>query len=155
MLTSVVEVLGWTGALASFTAYLLFSLNRIPNGHALQAAFLLGGLCMALNGFYHSAWPSAITNLAWCTIAALTLIRLVRSRPFVPAPPQDYPHHPLPLPTADTTPPACSQAITDNDGAGMEVVVHTPHPGTDIPAGGTPKGGTAVSCAGGSARPQA
>ncbi|WP_427008575.1 hypothetical protein [Pseudarthrobacter sp. H2] len=109
MLNNVVEVLGWIGALASFAAYLLFSLNRIPNGYALQAAFLGGGLCMAINGIYHDAWPSAITNLAWCSIAALTLIRLARSRPVTPGQRQEYPHTPLPLPTADTPLCACSQ----------------------------------------------
>ncbi len=118
MLNNVVEALGWIGALTSFAAYLLFSLNRISNGYVLQAAFLGGGIFMAINGIYHDAWPSAITNLAWCSIASLALVRLARRVPVTLAQPQEYPHDLLLLPTADTPLCTCTQKnYEDMDGA--------------------------------------
>ena len=118
MLNDVVEALGWIGAFASFAAYLLFSLNRISNGYVLQAAFLGGGIFMAINGIYHDAWPSAITNVAWCSIASLTLIRLARRVPVAPAQPQEHPHDLLQLPIVETALCACTLANSeDMDGA--------------------------------------
>ncbi len=120
MLRNVVEVLGWIGALASFAAYVLFSLNRISNGYVLQAAFLGGAIFMALNGIYHEAWPSAITNLAWCSIASLTIIRLARRVPASPAEPQEYPYNPLLLPTAETGLCSCTCTTYEDVDAAQE-----------------------------------
>ncbi len=76
MLGAAIEVFGWLGALTVAAAYLLFSIHRIPNGYLFQAANLAGAGAMFVNGVYHSAWPSATTNIIWCGIAVWALSRL-------------------------------------------------------------------------------
>lgn len=76
MFGAAIEVIGWLGALTVAAAYLLFSIHRIPNGYLFQAANLAGAGAMVINGVYHSAWPSATTNIIWCGIAAWALTRL-------------------------------------------------------------------------------
>jgi hypothetical protein len=70
------EVSGWLGALAVLAGYLLFSLGWIQNGRLFQSANLAGSAAMIINGSYHGAWPSVVTNIAWCAIAAAALVRL-------------------------------------------------------------------------------
>ncbi|MET3719234.1 hypothetical protein [Arthrobacter sp. UYEF21] len=82
------EASGWFGALAVLAGYLLFSVGRIPNGRTFQSANLVGAVALLVNGAYHGAWPSVVTNIAWCAIAITALIRLQRIRHSAPMPPE-------------------------------------------------------------------
>jgi hypothetical protein len=75
-----VEFLGWFGAVTVLTGYILFSLGRIPNGPAYQLFNLVGGLSVAVNVLAHGAVPSTIVNGIWAAIAAVVLVRMLRSR---------------------------------------------------------------------------
>lgn len=75
-----VEFLGWFGAVTVLTGYILFSLGRIPNGPAYQLFNLVGGLSVAVNVLSHGAIPSTIVNGIWAAIAAVVLVRMLRSR---------------------------------------------------------------------------
>jgi hypothetical protein len=74
------EVSGWFGALAVLAGYVLFSLGWIQNGKLFQTTNLAGAAAMIVNSSYHGAWPSVATNIAWCAIAAVALVRLRQLR---------------------------------------------------------------------------
>jgi hypothetical protein len=77
------EVAGWAGALAILSAYLGVSMGWLKAGRRFQTANLLGACAFIINGAFHGAWPSVVTNVAWFLISAVALIRI---RPASPPP---------------------------------------------------------------------
>lgn len=45
-------------------------------GKGFQTANLLGSCAFIVNGAFHEAWPSVVTNIAWFLISALALLRM-------------------------------------------------------------------------------
>ena len=70
------EVSGWAGAVAILTAYLSVSMGWLKAGKGFQIANLLGSCAFIVNGAFHGAWPSVVTNVAWCLISAVALYRM-------------------------------------------------------------------------------
>lgn len=78
------EVAGWAGAVAILGAYLGVSMGWLKAGRRFQTANLLGACAFIVNGAFHEAWPSVVTNMAWFLISALALFRM---RPTTSQPP--------------------------------------------------------------------
>ena len=70
------EVAGWAGAAAILSAHLTVSMGWLKAGRRFQAANLLGACAFIVNGAFHEAWPSVVTNIAWFLISAVALLRL-------------------------------------------------------------------------------
>ena len=70
------EIAGWTGAAAILSAYLAVSMGWLKAGRRFQTANLLGACAFIVNGAFHEAWPSVATNIAWCLISAVALLRM-------------------------------------------------------------------------------
>jgi hypothetical protein len=70
------EVAGWAGAVAILAAYLGVSMGWLKAGRRFQTANLLGACAFIVNGAFHEAWPSVVTNVAWFLISALALFRM-------------------------------------------------------------------------------
>lgn len=82
-----IEVTGWVGALAVLAAYLSVSMGWLRPGRRFQTANLLGSCAFMVNGAYHGAWPSVVTNIAWFLISIIALLRarITRAHPEVSA----------------------------------------------------------------------
>jgi hypothetical protein len=82
------EAAGWVGAAAILGAFLSVSMGWLKAGRAFQTANLLGACAFIINGAFHEAWPSVVSNIVWFLISAVALIRLrpVRHMPGVPEP---------------------------------------------------------------------
>jgi hypothetical protein len=70
------EITGWAGAVAILSAYLAVSMGWLKAGRRFQTANLLGACAFIVNGVFHQAWPSVVTNVAWFVISAVALVRL-------------------------------------------------------------------------------
>jgi hypothetical protein len=67
------EATGWGAAVLLLVGYLLLSTRRIGVGRGYQTINIVGSAGLALNAVVHSAWPSAMLNLAWLAIALIGL----------------------------------------------------------------------------------
>lgn len=72
------EVAGWAGAAAILSAYLLVSMGWLRAGRRFQTANLVEACAFIINGAYHGAWPSAVTNIVWFLISVAGLLRILR-----------------------------------------------------------------------------
>jgi hypothetical protein len=79
------EIPGWAGASAILGAYLGVSMGWLRAGRGFQATNLLGSCAFIINGAFHEAWPSVVTNIAWFLISGVALFRM-RSVAKAPAP---------------------------------------------------------------------
>lgn len=79
------EVAGWAGAVAILGAYLGVSMGWLKAGRRFQTANLLGACAFIVNGAFHGAWPSVVTNVAWVLISAIALFRMRPAGPLVTA----------------------------------------------------------------------
>jgi hypothetical protein len=76
-----IEIAGWIGALLILLSYLLLSSGRLQGrSPAYQWMNLVGALGFVINSGYNGAWPSAILNVVWMVIGAVTLLRLWQQR---------------------------------------------------------------------------
>jgi hypothetical protein len=73
------EVIGWIGAVAFLTAYLMLSLKILSSDkalyHYLNAA---GGILMSVSTFNIQDRPAFLVNFIWMTIAIISLVRIYR-----------------------------------------------------------------------------
>lgn len=80
-----VDVFGWTGAIALLSAYALVSSGRLSGrGLGFQLLNLLGAVGLLVNGIYHGAWPSAGLNTVWLVVGVVALTRLRPGRTLPP-----------------------------------------------------------------------
>jgi hypothetical protein len=70
------EIAGWAGAAAILSAYLAVSMGWVRAGKRFQSANLVGACAFIVNGAFHEAWPSVVTNVAWFLISAVALLRM-------------------------------------------------------------------------------
>jgi hypothetical protein len=81
LLSILVEVAGWAGAVLILFAYLLLSIGKLTGrSAAYQAMNLAGAVGFVINGWWHRAIPNAAMNVVWAGIAIYSLIRLARPR---------------------------------------------------------------------------
>lgn len=72
----VVDLIGWTGALALLTAYALVSTKRVEgDARSYQLLNAFGGAFLIVNTLYYGSYPSSLVNLVWVTIAMLTMVK--------------------------------------------------------------------------------
>jgi cell shape-determining protein MreD len=72
-----VEVAGWIGAVLILLAYLLVTMGRLTGkSAAFQWMNLVGAAGFTINGWWHRAIPSAALNVIWMLIAAVALGRI-------------------------------------------------------------------------------
>ncbi|TLM81270.1 YgjV family protein [Pseudarthrobacter sp. NamE2] len=80
------EIAGWAGAVAILSAYLAVSMGWLKAGKGSQVANLFGSVAFIINGSFHGAWPSVVTNVAWFLISAIALVRMRKTdQPVAPA----------------------------------------------------------------------
>jgi hypothetical protein len=73
----VIEAVGWTGAVLILLAYALLSTGRIDGrSRSYQWLNLIGAAGFIVNSSWNGAWPSAILNVVWLAIGAVTLWRM-------------------------------------------------------------------------------
>jgi hypothetical protein len=77
------ELAGWAGAAAILGAYLTVSMGWLKPGRGFQITNLLGAAAFVVNGAFHQAWPSVVTNVAWFLISAVALLRMSSLSPQV------------------------------------------------------------------------
>lgn len=70
------EIAGWSGAVLILSAYLSVSMGWVKAGKQFQVANLIGACAFIVNGAVHEAWPSVVTNVAWCLISAVAILRM-------------------------------------------------------------------------------
>jgi len=70
------EIAGWSGAVLILSAYLSVSMGWLKAGRRFQVANLIGACAFIVNGAVHQAWPSVVTNVAWCLISAIAILRM-------------------------------------------------------------------------------
>lgn len=70
------EIAGWSGAVLILSAYLSVSMGWLKAGKRFQVANLIGACAFIINGAVHEAWPSVVTNVAWCLISAVAILRM-------------------------------------------------------------------------------
>lgn len=75
---TIIDILGWFGAILYLAAYGLISAKKLEGDSWLyQGLNILAGIFLIINTFYLRAYPSAGLNIAWVGIAVLTLGRKV------------------------------------------------------------------------------
>ena len=73
-MTSLIEVIGWVGALLVLVAYGLVSTERVSSRSLSYQALNIGGaLGLVINSAWNGAIPSAVVNLIWIGIGAYAL----------------------------------------------------------------------------------
>ena len=73
---TIVDVLGWVGAVLLVGAYALVSLKKVEGDSILfQGINIVAGIFLITNTVYWKAYPSSALNAAWIGIAIFTLAR--------------------------------------------------------------------------------
>lgn len=87
------EAAGWFGAAAILVGYLSVSMGWLRPGRRFQVANLVGSAAFMVNGAFHGAWPSVVTNVVWflISVVALTRSRLQRESSAGSVPDQNRP----------------------------------------------------------------
>lgn len=81
MISIIIEIIGWTGALTILCAYLLVSAGRLSGqSAAFQWMNVAGALGFIINSGWHGALPSTVLNIAWALIGIAALLRLASRR---------------------------------------------------------------------------
>lgn len=78
--TTLVDILGWTGTALYLVAYALVSLKKVAGDSTLyQGMNIVAGILLIVNTLYWKAYPSLGLNAAWIGIAFFTLWRKRRN----------------------------------------------------------------------------
>ena len=73
-MTSLIEVVGWVGALLVLVAYGLVSAERVSSrSWSYQALNIGGAIGLVINSAWNGAIPSAVVNLIWIGIGVSAL----------------------------------------------------------------------------------
>lgn len=67
-------LLGWTGSIGTFAAYLLISRGRLTTeSRTYLTTNIVGGVLGAVASVLYQAWPSVAANVMWALVALSTL----------------------------------------------------------------------------------
>lgn len=81
-MTLAVEAVGWLGSALCLGAYLLASAGRVTGSSARYHAMnFAGGAALAVNVWWHGAYPATVLELCWALIGLVALIRIARRLP--------------------------------------------------------------------------
>ena len=75
-LYNIFNVAGWVGTLLILLAFAASSADRLRRGGAYYLMNLFGAAGVAINSWWHGAYPPAALNLAWFAVAVYGLARL-------------------------------------------------------------------------------
>ena len=79
---TLIEVVGWAGALAVLLAYGLVSAERVTSrSWSYQFLNISGAVGLVINSSWNGAIPSAVVNLIWIGIGAYALMPSVAEKP--------------------------------------------------------------------------
>ena len=70
------NVAGWVGTLLILLAFAASSADRLRRGAVYYLMNLCGAAGVAINSWWHGAYPPAALNLAWFAVAVYGLARL-------------------------------------------------------------------------------
>ncbi len=73
---SIVEIIGWIGAILIVGAYYLNingKLKSTSSGYIISN--LIGGLFFIINTYAHRAYPSVLVNVVWVIIALAAILK--------------------------------------------------------------------------------
>jgi hypothetical protein len=75
-MNTLIDIVGWIGAVGLLLAYIFVSTKRIEGDSASYQLLNLGGSAfLMVNSFFYGAYPSSIVNIVWISIAMFTLFR--------------------------------------------------------------------------------
>ena len=73
-----IDILGWSGAIALLVAYALISAKRVEGeSTGYQLLNLVGSILLILNTLYYGAYPSSFLNLCWRAVARYALRKVI------------------------------------------------------------------------------
>jgi len=73
---TLIDIVGWVGAVALLMAYIFISTRRMEGDSASYQLLNLGGSALLMvNSFFYGAYPSSIVNIVWISIAMFTMLR--------------------------------------------------------------------------------
>jgi hypothetical protein len=73
---TLIDIVGWVGAVALLMAYTFISTRRMEGDSARYQLLNLGGSALLMvNSFFYGAYPSSIVNIVWISIAMFTMLR--------------------------------------------------------------------------------
>lgn len=80
LVSTIMDVIGWSGAVLVLSAYFLVSTKRlVGDSAAFQWLNLSGGVGLLVNTLFYRAYPSSLVNIVWIVIAGATLLRTTGS----------------------------------------------------------------------------
>jgi hypothetical protein len=76
-----IEVVGWAGAVLILLAYMLISADKLSGQSRLfQWMNIVGAAGIAINAWWHSAWPAVALDVAWMIIGGVALWQILKKR---------------------------------------------------------------------------
>jgi len=73
--STVIDIIGWIGAVALLAAYALISAEKVKAQTWLyQGLNLVGAAGLIVNSTYYGAYPSTFVNVIWTGIAIAALV---------------------------------------------------------------------------------
>ena len=74
-----IEVVGWVGAILILLAYMLISADKLSGQSRLfQWMNVVGAAGIAINAWWHGAWPAVALDVAWMIIGGVALWQIMR-----------------------------------------------------------------------------
>jgi hypothetical protein len=75
---TLIDVLGWIGAIALLIAYMLVSTKRVEgDSTGFQLLNIVGSIFLIINTFHYGAYPSGALNIFWMAIALYTIRKTI------------------------------------------------------------------------------
>lgn len=76
-----IDIIGWAGSVAVVLAYALLSMDKLTSRSLLyQWLNIAGSICLIINTAVHYAYPSTFVNIIWLIIAALAIVKILRTK---------------------------------------------------------------------------
>ncbi len=75
---TLIDVLGWIGAIALLIAYMLVSTKRVEgDSTGFQLLNIVGSIFLIVNTFHYGAYPSGALNIFWIAIAIYAIRKTI------------------------------------------------------------------------------
>lgn len=88
MFISLIDVVGWIGAIFVLLAYAGIASNRLQLHSKIYLLLnLFGSIGILINAYHYRAYPSALLNVAWGAVALYGLFIGLNKHPI------NHPHH--------------------------------------------------------------
>jgi hypothetical protein len=75
---TLIDVLGWIGAIALLIAYLLVSTKKVEgDSTGYQLLNVVGSIFLIINTFHYGAYPSGALNIFWMAIGLYAIRKTI------------------------------------------------------------------------------